>query len=113
MMVIPPWTATSLSSTTTSANRPRILLSPSSQILLTQVAGVKRGPKRFLGKTRSQVLDFFMRTNVRICATISALFFPIVAFYVFRYNYVLKPRKLQLKKEAEEKLLAEGKYVEN
>lgn len=108
VMPLSRWT-TSLSST--SAPR-QPLLSPASQLLLTQVAGAKRGPRRYLGKTKSQILDFFMRSNVRVCATISMSFFPIVAYYVFKYNFVIKPKKKELKKQAEEQLLAEGKYVQ-
>jgi len=38
------------------------------------------------------------------------LFFPIVAFYTVRYQYIIKPLRLEQKKKAEEDLLAEGKF---
>jgi len=101
--------ATSLSPLTTSS-APKFL-TPSSRIQIAQVAGAKRGPSRFLGKTRSQILDSFMRSNARICAVITATFFPICAYWTWRYNYIIKPKREELKKVAEQELLAEGKYV--
>ena len=50
-----------------------------------------------------------MRSNANICALISFSFFPIVAYYTYRYYTVLKPaRDAHAAKEREE-LLAEGK----
>lgn len=114
-MVLPSpsaWTfpRTSLSPSTTSTAQ-QFLQTPSNRIQLTQVAGAKRGPSRFLGKTRSQILDSFMRSNARICALITATFFPICAYWTWRYNYIIKPKREELKKVAEQELLAEGKYV--
>ena len=76
---------------------------------LTQVAGRKRGPPRFLGKTKAQYLDWLMRSNANICALISFSFFPIVAGYTYRYITVLKPARDAKAAEEEEALLAEGK----
>ena len=36
--------------------------------------------------------------------------FGIIGF-IFRYNYIIKPKREELKKVAEQELLAEGKYV--
>ena len=86
----------------------RNLLRPTS-LTLTQVAGRKRGPPRFLGKTKAQYLDWLMRSNANICALISFSFFPIVAGYTYRYITVLKPARDAKAAEEEEALLAEGK----
>lgn len=76
--------------------------------VFTQVAGAKRGPPRFLGRTKTQYLDGFMRSNATICATLSLSFFPIVAYYVYRYNWVLKPAREEIARREAEALLAEG-----
>ena len=86
----------------------RNLLRPSS-LTLTQVAGRKRGPPRFLGKTKAQYLDWLMRFNANICALISFSFFPIVAWYSYRYITILKPARDAKAAEEKEALLAEGK----
>ena len=86
----------------------RNLLRPTN-LTLTQVAGRKRGPPRFLGKTKAQYLDWLMRSNANICALISFSFFPIVAGYTYRYITVLKPARDAKAAEEEEALLAEGK----
>jgi len=52
-----------------------------------------------------------MRSNARICAIITATFFPICAYWTWRYNYIIKPKREELKKAVEQELLAEGKYV--
>jgi len=75
----------------------------------TQVAGAKRGPRRFLGYTKTQLLDKLMRSNANICAAITFSSIPILAFYVYRYYTVLKPVKDELELKAREELLAEGK----
>ena len=58
-----------------------------SSFRLTQVAGKKRGPPRFLGYTRSQVLDTVMRSNARICGAVTLLIFPVIAAWAIRYLY--------------------------
>ena len=60
---------------------------------LVQSAGKKRGPPRFLGKTKSQYLDWLMRSNANICALISLSFFPLAGWYSYRYFTVLKPAR--------------------
>jgi len=49
-----------------------------------------------------------MRSNATICATLSLSFFPIVAYYVYRYNWVLKPAREEIARREAEALLAEG-----
>ncbi len=98
---------------------------------MAQVAHKRRGPPRFLGYTKSQILDFFMRSNARVCATISFSALPIIVFWMyrylvpsvsctchafsflnppFRYQTVLKPAKLEYEAKRQEELLSEGKY---
>ena len=79
----------------------------SSQIF-GQIAGAKRGPPRFLGRTKTQYLDVLMRSNATICATASLSFFPIVAYYMYRYYFVLKPVRDETARLEKEALLAEG-----
>ena len=87
-----------------------LLLRPSTS-LVVQSAGKKRGPPRFLGKTKTQYLDWLMRSNANICALISLSFFPLAGWYSYRYFTVLKPaRDAKLARDQEE-LLAEGKAV--
>ena len=88
----------------------RNLLRPTS-LTLTQVAGRKRGPPRFLGKTKAQYLDWLMRSNANICALISFSFFPIVVWYSYRYITILKPARDAKAAEDKEALLAEGKAL--
>ena len=66
---------------------------------LILVAGTKRGPHRYLGWTRTQVLDSLMRSNARICATICLCFFPVVGAWIYRYHTVLKPAKLEFERK--------------
>ena len=87
-----------------------LLLRPSTS-LVVQSAGKKRGPPRFLGKTKTQYLDWLMRSNANICALISLSFFPLAGWYSYRYFTVLKPaRDAKLARDQEE-LLSEGKAV--
>lgn len=85
-----------------------MFLTPS-KILVSQTAGASRGPKRYLGKTKSQWLDKLMRSNANICATISLSFFPICAYYTYRYWSVIRPARELLEAQEKEELLAEGK----
>ena len=78
-------------------------------VTVTQSAGRKRGPPRLLGKTKSQYLDWLMRSNANICALISFSFFPIVAWYSYRYITVLKPARDAKAAQEKEDLLSEGK----
>jgi predicted metallo-beta-lactamase superfamily hydrolase len=80
-----------------------------SKVTVSQAAGVARGPRRYLGKTKSQWLDKLMRSNANICATISLSFFPICAYYTYRYWSVIKPARELLEAKEREELLAEGK----
>ena len=88
--------------------RTRNLLKPTT-FTLVQSAGKKRGPPRFLGKTKTQYLDWLMRSNANICAAISFGFFPLAAWYSYRYYTVLKPARDAAAAKEQEDLLAEGK----
>ena len=81
----------------------------SSSIIFCQSAGAKRGPPRYFGKTKTQYLDFLMRSNANVCALASFSFFPIVAYYTWRYYNVLKPARDAIAAKEREDLLAEGK----
>jgi hypothetical protein len=77
---------------------------------VTQVAWKSRGPRRYLGYTRSQVLDTLMRTNANTCFYVCLTSFPMAAYMIYRYKYVLKPGKLEYEKQKEAELLAEGAF---
>jgi hypothetical protein len=70
--------------------------------------GARRGPPRLLGRTKTQYLDILMRSNATVCAAISFSFFPIVAYYIYRYNFVLKPARDLHARQEREALLSEG-----
>ena len=78
-------------------------------VTVTQSAGRKRGPPRLLGKTKTQYLDWLMRSNANICATISFGFFPLAGWYFYRYHTVLKPARDAAAAKEQEDLLSEGK----
>ena len=61
------------------------VFSPSSvQHQYQQFRGVKRGPLRFMGKTKAQFLDMLMRSNARICVLLSLTVVPISIFGTYR-----------------------------
>ena len=80
-----------------------------SGVVVSQTRFARRGPPRLFGKTKSQYLDTLMRSNANICAAISFSFFPIVIYYIYRYNFVLKPAREEIARKEKEALLAEGK----
>ena len=88
--------------------RTRNLLKPTN-FTIVQWAGKKRGPPRFLGKTKTQYLDWLMRSNANVCALISFSFFPLAGWYFWRYTTVLKPARDAAAAREQEELLAEGK----
>ena len=92
------------------SNNRTFLRSQQGNANLTLVAWKTRGPRRLLGWTRSQMLDFLMRSNARICATFSLGFFPLVGFWIYRYQTVLKPNKREYERKKQEELLAEGAF---
>ena len=77
---------------------------------VTQVAWTTRGPPRYLGYTRSQILDKLMRTNAKTCFFVCMASFPMAAYMIYRYKYVLKPGKLEYERQKEAELLAEGAF---
>lgn len=87
------------------------ILARQSGLQFQQVAGAKRGPKRFLGKTKAQFLDVLMRSNANLCFAITLSFFPICGYYTYRYFNVIKPAREEIERQAAEDLLAEGKAV--
>jgi len=91
---------------TSSLHRASTLLATPSTLVITR--GAQRGPPRLLGRTKSQYLDTLMRSNANICAAISFSFFPIVAYYIWRYNFVLKPAREEIARKERAALLEEG-----
>lgn len=85
-------------------------LKPKSTPNLTLVAYKSRGPLRVFGFTKSQILDTMMRSNATICVTISLTSIPLAAIMIYRYQTILKPRKLEYEKKKQEELLAEGAF---
>lgn len=81
---------------------------PTTSITIPQTRGAKRGPPRFFGKTKTQLLDSVMRSNANICFAASLSFFPIFAFYSYRYMTVLKPAREARDAKDREDLLSEG-----
>jgi len=80
------------------------------QVQLVQTAGAKRGPRRYLGNTKSQWLDRLMRTNANICALITVSSFPIGVYYSWWFVQNKKARKALEEKQTED-LLAEGRAL--
>jgi len=87
------------------------ILSRQGSIQFQQVAGAKRGPTRYFGKTKAQLLDGLMRSNANICFALTLSFFPICAYYTYRYFNVIRPARQELDRKAAEDLLAEGKAI--
>ena len=60
--------------------------SPTSSVCLTPPRRSRlRAPPRVLGWTKTQILDFFMRTNAGICACISFSAIPFMVWWGYRY----------------------------
>jgi len=77
---------------------------------VTRIATKKRGPPRYLGFTKAQILDEFMRTNARIWATVTFGSLPLFAWMLHNYRKNVKPEQERILREREEALLSEGKY---
>jgi len=84
-------------------------LAPNSHTQVSSQRALRRGPPKFLGRTKTQYLDMLMRSNANICAAISLSFFPIAAYFTWRYLYVLKPEREAVVAKQNEDLLSEGK----
>ncbi len=54
-----------------------------------------------------------MRTNAGICALISFSILPVILFWLYRYQTVLKPQKIAFEKNKMEELLSEGKAIQS
>ena len=79
-----------------------VLFRPSTSLLVLS-AEKRRGPWRFLGKTKTQYLDWWMRSNANICATIP--------WYFYRYHTIFKPARDAAAAKEQEDLLSEGKVT--
>ncbi len=54
-----------------------------------------------------------MRTNAGICAFVSFSILPVILFWLYRYQTVLKPQKVAYEKKRMEELLSEGKAIQS
>lgn len=95
----------------------RILLSPAASSAATAFVvparGRLRGPPRLLGWTKTQALDFLIRTNAGICALLSFSAVPFILLWTYRYQTVLKPAKEAREKARIEDLLSEGQAIKS
>ena len=85
-------------------------LKPQSTPNLTLVAYKTRGPPRYFGYTKAQMLDTVMRSNATICAAITFLLLPLGGYLVYRYHTITKPSYIEYEKQKQEELLAEGAF---
>jgi len=76
-----------------------------------------RGPPRFLGKTKSQLLDTITVYNAYFWVFATAASTGILSYMIYRLAYVVNPeveKAMQEKQEElrqkEEELLSEGRY---
>ncbi|TRY72336.1 hypothetical protein TCAL_16152 [Tigriopus californicus] len=69
----------------------------------------RRGPKRYFGYTRAQLLDGVMLTNSNICLLISLSSIPFFIYLTSHYVTAVKPETDKRVQAAKEDLLSEGK----
>jgi len=79
---------------------------------LTRVAKKHRGPTRYFGKTKSQILDGVMRANALTWATIVFISMPALAYMIHRYRTVVMPKKKLEQERMHNELLSEGKFTQ-
>jgi len=77
---------------------------------LTRVAKKHRGPPRYFGKTKSQLLDGFMRANALTWSSVVLLSMPLLAYMIHRYRTVVMPAKKLEQERVHNELLSEGKF---
>lgn len=69
----------------------------------------RRGPKRYFGYTRAQILDGAMLTNSNICLLISLSSIPFFIYLTSHYVTKVKPETDKRVDAAKQDLLSEGK----
>ena len=88
----------------------KAFLKPNLASHITQVAGTKRGPPRYFGRTKSQYLDFGYRSHAYIMAAVSLFTIPLLIAILYYMNVILKPQIEEAKQKEEEELLSEGAF---
>merc|ERR1712062_14039 len=78
--------------------------------VVNSVAFKHRGPRRFMGKTRAQLLDHVLAKNAYFWLVVAFGSFSLVSFLIYRFQYVVLPEQEALKEKVEAELLAEGRY---
>lgn len=81
--------------------------------VVNSVALKHRGPRRFLGKTKAQLLDHVLANNAYFWLVTAVGAFSLVSFLIYRFQYVVLPEQEALKEKVEAELLAEGRYEGN
>jgi len=70
----------------------------------------KRGPPRYLGNTKAQLLDKIMANNAYFWLSVGGLAFTLLCALIYRFQYVVLPEQEAIKEKVESELLAEGRY---
>jgi len=74
------------------------------------VALKHRGPRRYLGRTRAQLLDALLANNAYFWLSVGVISFSSLCFLIYRYQYVVLPEQEAIKEKIETDLLSEGRY---
>jgi len=82
-------------------------------LLQNSVALKHRGPPRYMGKTKAQLLDRVMSNNAYFWLSIAVISFSALCFLIYRFQYVVLPEQEALKEKVETDLLSEGRYEPN
>ena len=88
----------------------KAFLKPNLASHITQVAGTKRGPPRYFGRTKSQYLDTLYRSHAMMMASISLFTIPLLIAILYYMNVILKPQIEEAKQKEAEELLSEGAF---
>jgi len=92
-------------------NRAFCLLSVGRRSQVVNCVALKhRGPRRYLGKTKAQILDYVLANNAYFWLFVATGAFSLVSFLMYRFQYVYIPEQEALKEKIESELLAEGRY---
>jgi len=79
-------------------------------LLQNSVALKHRGPPRFLGRTKAQLMDGILANNAYFWLSVGVLSFSLLSFLIYRFQYVVLPEQEALKEKVETDLLSEGRY---
>lgn len=78
--------------------------------LVTRVATAKRAPPRFLGLTKSQVLDYLYRAHAHFHLYAIVMLIPFFGWGFHRLTTKVLPQKRRELEKQEEEFLKEGRY---